>query len=61
MEGRKAMGVVEGRRSGQRHPRGGPGGQIGPDTHEVPPHLRVHCPSHTPPQVVVHPTCHTLP
>ena len=39
VEGRKAVAVVDGRRFGQRHPRGWPGGQTGPDTHEAPPHL----------------------
>ena len=32
VEGRKAVAVVDGRRSGQRHPGGRPGGQTGPDT-----------------------------
>ena len=59
VEGRKAVAVVDGRMSGQRHLGGQPGGQTGPDTHEAPPHMRVHCPSHTPPQVVVHPAYHT--
>ena len=58
VEGRKAVAGVDGRRSGPRHPGGWPGGQTGPDTREAPPHLRVHCPSHTPPQVMVHLACH---
>ena len=58
VEGRKAVAVVDGRRSSQQHLEGRLGGQIGPDTRGAPPHLRVHFPSHTPPQVVVHPTCH---
>ena len=58
MEGRKAVAVVDGRRSGQRHLEGRPGGQIGPDTSEAPPHPRVHCSSHTPPQIVVHSAFH---
>ena len=58
VEGRKSIAVVNGKRSGQQHPGGRPGGQTGADTCEAPPHLRVHCPSHTPPQVVVHRACH---
>ena len=57
VDGRKSVAVVDGWRSGQRHPQGRPGGQTGPDTLEAYPHPRVHCPSHTSIQGVVHPTC----
>ena len=35
-----------------------PGGQNEPDTLEAHPRPRVHCPSRTLPQVMVHPVCH---
>ena len=54
VDGRKSGAVVDGRRTGQRHPRGRSRGQTGPDTLEAHPHPRVHCPSHTLCRVVVH-------
>ena len=57
VDGRKSMAVVDGRRSGQRHPGGRPGGQTGPDTLEAPPHPRVHYSSHTSLRGVVHLAC----
>ena len=56
-DGRKSMVVVDGRRSGQRHPGGRPGGQTGLDTLGAHPYPRVHCPSHTSIQGVGHPAC----
>ena len=41
-----------------RHPRDRPKVQTEPDTREAHPRLRVHYPSRTLPQVVVHPVCH---
>ena len=52
---RKTVVVVEGRKSGQRHLEGQPGGQTVPDTLEAHPHPRVHCPIHTSYQGVGHP------
>ena len=49
--------VVDGRRSGQRHPEGRLGGQTGPDTLESHPHPRVHWPSHTSYRGVGHLAC----
>ena len=57
VDGRKSGAVVDGRRTGQRYPKGLSGGQTGPDTLESHPHPRVHCPSHTLFWVVVHPAC----
>ena len=57
VDGRKSVAMVDGRRSGQRHPKGRPGGQIESDTLEAHPHSRVHCLSHTSLGGVVHPTC----
>ena len=45
-------------RTTQRLPGDCPGGQNEPDTFEAHPRPRVNCPSHTLPQVVVHPVCH---
>ena len=61
VDGRKSVGVVDGRRARQRHPGGRPGGQNGPDTLVANPHLRVHCPSHTSLQGMVHSACRALP
>ena len=55
---RSVVGVVGEWRTAQRHPGDRPGGQSEPDTLEAHPRLRVHCPSRTLPQVVVHPVCH---
>ena len=57
VDGWKSVAVVDGRRSGQRHPRGRPGGQTEPDTLEAHPHPRVHCLSHTSIRGVVYPAC----
>ena len=57
VDGRKSRVVVDGRRIGQCHPRGQPRGQTRPDSLKAHPHLRVHCPSHTLCQVVVHLAC----
>ena len=54
---RKTVVVVDGRKSGQRHPEGRPGGQTGRDSLEAHPHPRVHCPSHTSYWGVGHPAC----
>ena len=45
-------------RTAQRHSMDRSGGQNEPDTREAHPRPRVHCPSRTLPQVVVHPVCH---
>ena len=52
------MAVVGKWRTAQRHLGDHSGGQSDPDTSEAHPHPRVHCPSRTLPQVVVHPVCH---
>ena len=56
---RSAVGVVNEWWTAQRLPGDRPRGQNKPDTLEVHPHPRAHCPSRTLPQVVVHPVCHT--
>ena len=58
---RSAVGVVGEWRTAKRHPEDRPGGQSDPDTREAHPRLRVHCPSCTLPQVVVHPVYHACP
>ena len=45
-------------RTALHHPRDRSGVQNDPDTCGAPPRLRAHGPSHTSPQVVVHPVCH---
>ena len=55
---RPAVGVVGEWRTAQCFPRDRPGGQNKPDTLEAHPRPRVHCPSRTFSQVVVHPVCH---
>ena len=57
VDGRKSVAVVDGKRSGQCHPGGRPGGQTKPDTLEAHPHPRAHCSSHTSLRGVVHPAC----
>ena len=52
------MGVVDEWRTAQRHPGDRSGGQSKPDTLEAHPRPRVHYPSRTLPQVVVHLVCH---
>ena len=55
---RSAVGVEGEWRTAERHPGDRTGGQSEPDTLEAHPRPRVHCPSRTLPQVVVHPICH---
>ena len=55
---RSAVGVVGEWRTAQRLPRDRPRGQNELDTLEAHPRPRVHCPSRTLPQVMVHPVCH---
>ena len=56
---RSAVMVVVGELgTSQRHPRDCLGVQNEPDTRGAHPRPRAHCPSHTPPQVMVHPICH---
>ena len=55
---RSTVGVVGEWRTAQRHPGDRPGGLSEPDTLEAHPRPRVHCPSRTLPQVMVHPVCH---
>ena len=52
------MGMVGEWRTAQRLPEDRPGAQNEPDTLEAHPRPRVHCPSRTLPQVVVHSVCH---
>ena len=52
------VGVVDEWRTTQCHPGDHPGVQNEPDTRGAPPRPRAHGPSHTSPQVVVHPVCH---
>ena len=52
------VGVVDEWRTAQCHPRDRLGVQNKPDTHGAPPRPRAHGPSHTSPQVMVHPVCH---
>ena len=52
------MAMVGEWRTAHRHPGDRPGGQSEPDTREAHPRPRIHCPSRTLPQVVVHPVCH---
>ena len=55
---RLAEGVVGEWWTAQCLPGDRPGGQNEPDTLEAHPYPRVHCPSRTLPQVMVHPVCH---
>ena len=55
---RLTQGVVGEWRTAQRLLGDRPGGQNESDTLEAHPRSRVHCPSHTFPQVVVHPVCY---
>ena len=48
VDGRKSVAMVDGKRSGQRHPGGRPGGRTEPNTLEAHPYMRVHCPSRKP-------------
>ena len=55
---RSVVGVVGEWMTAQRLPGDQSGCQNEPDTLEAHPRPRVHCPSRTLPQVVVHPVCH---
>ena len=55
---RSVVVVVGEWRTAHRHPRDRSKGQSDPDTLEVHPRPRVHCPSRTLPQVVVHLVCY---